>query len=145
PLTPALSSASGADSLVFTAFEDNRYNIYALDRSSSAPVSAALSTEQNAAALPPAARQPGEVQALLEAPARFLPQPQEYPEQEYKAGLSLDAIAQPTVGVGAVRFGAYAAGGLSLLWSDMLGNHELGTTVLLSSRLEEMGGAIAYM
>jgi hypothetical protein len=47
--------------------------------------------------------------------------------------------------VGADRFGAYAAGGLALMWSDMLGNHTLGTTLQLTSRFQEIGGAVGYI
>jgi hypothetical protein len=73
-----------------------------------------------------------------------LPQKTDYPERPYRARLSLDAVGQPTVGVGADRFGTYAGGGLSLMWSDMLGEHQLGTTVQLTSRFQEIGGAVGY-
>jgi hypothetical protein len=145
PLTPALSVASAADTLVFTVFEDNEYNLYSTDRASAMAAAAAPSTERNAAILPPFNRPAGDVATLLQAPATGLPPPTDYPEQEYRAGLSLDGVAQPTVGVGADRFGTYAAGGLSLLWSDMLGNHELFTTVQITNRLQEIGGAVAYI
>jgi hypothetical protein len=65
--------------------------------------------------------------------------------QPYRARLSLDSVGQPTVGIGADRFGAYAAGGLSLLWSDMLGYHTLATSVMLTSRFQEIGGGVAYI
>ena len=52
--------------------------------------------------------------------------PTAYPEKDYTAKLGLDQVGQPTVGVGADRFGAYAAGGLSFLWSDMLGEPRAG-------------------
>lgn len=63
----------------------------------------------------------------------------------YKPSLSLDAIGQPVVGLGADRFGAYAAGGLSMQFSDLLGNHEVGATIQLTSRFQEIGGAMAYI
>jgi outer membrane protein assembly factor BamA len=47
--------------------------------------------------------------------------------------------------VGADRFGAYAAGGISMIFSDTLGNHELGTSLLVSSRMEETGFAVSYI
>ena len=65
--------------------------------------------------------------------------------QDYKAGLSLDAISQPTVGVGADQFGTYAAGGISFLFSDMLGDHMLGATVQTTSRVEETGASVMYL
>lgn len=145
PLTPALSVAAKAPRLVFTVFEEDHYNIYAADSGAQLAGRAAVVSDRNAAVLPPFNRRTGEVVQLLNAPTTGLPPPTRYPAQAYRARLSLDQVGQPTVGVGADRFGAYAAGGMSLLWSDMLGNHTLGTTIQLTSRFQEIGGAVGYL
>jgi Tol biopolymer transport system component len=144
PLTPALSAAAQSDLLVFTVFEDNRYSIYAIGGASktSTPEPA---TARNGALLPPSDRGKSAVAAFLQAPAQGLPRPQEFEQQDYSAGLSLDAVSQPTVGIGADRYGAFAAGGISFLWSDMLGNHQLGATISATNRVEEIGGALSYI
>lgn len=144
PMTPALSVASRAPGLVFSVFEADHYNVYALtggQLSGAVPPPAMA----DAAFLPPAQRADAVVASLLATPASGLPPASPRGPEPYRARLSLDAIGQPTVGVGADRFGAYAAGGLSMMFSDMLGNHELGATVLLTSRFEELGGAVAYI
>jgi Tol biopolymer transport system component len=143
PLTPALSVAAGAPQVVFTVFENNHYNIYATNTGTANAT--APSAESDAAILPPYNRRTGAVAQALGSPAEGLPPPTAYPQESYKPKLSLDQVGQPTVGVGADRFGAYAAGGLSLLWSDMLGNHVVGTTLQLTSRFQEIGGAIGYL
>jgi Tol biopolymer transport system component len=143
PLTPALSAAAAAERVAFTVFENDRYNLYITG--DQAPRAQAAAVDRDGAVLPPFSRRTGDVAQLLQQPAVGLPQPQEYPVEDYRARLQLDAIGQPTVGVGADRFGAYGAGGLSLMWSDMLGNHTLGTTVQLTSRFQEIGGAVAYI
>lgn len=145
PLTPALSVAAAAPRLVFTVFESNHYNLYTLESMGQRAGRAGPDVDRNAAVLPPFDRPAGEVARLLGAPAQGLPPAQEYPREAYKPRLSLDQIGQPTVGVGADRFGAYAAGGLSLLWSDMLGDHTLGTAVQLTSRFQEIGGVVGYL
>ena len=144
PLTPAMSAASAAPAMVFTVFENDRYNIYASDTMRPATVGA-LATSINAAVLPPANRRPDTVVQLLETASAGLPSPQPYPVQDYKAKLALDAISQPTIGVGADQFGAYAAGGIALLFSDMLGDHMLGATVQTSNRVEETGASVMYL
>jgi hypothetical protein len=144
PLTPSLSVAADAPRAVFTVFEDNRYNIYAAETPAQLAGRMAPAMDRDAAILPPYNRPASQVTGFLNAPARGLPPAQQYPERDYRARLSLDQIGQPTVGIGADRFGAYAAGGLSLLWSDMLGNHTLATMVQLSSRFQEVGGAVGY-
>jgi hypothetical protein len=146
PSTPALSVAAAAQTLLFTAFEDNRYTIYGVEAPRQLAGAAAQPPDRDAAVLPPYNRRTGQVASLLDAPATGLPpRNQPFEMQEYRARLSLDAVGQPTVGVGADRFGAYAAGGLSFLFSDMLGNHEIGTTIQLSNRFNEVGGAMAYI
>jgi len=146
PLTPTLSVAAKADEMVFTLFEDNHYNIYANDKPSEASTRGA-SVARNAAILPPADRQtPSEVQAYLEAPATGLPPvTTDYETTNYSPKLGLTGVVQPSVGVGVDRFGTYAGGGISLLFSDTLGNHTLGTFLQLTNRLSEIGGGAMYL
>src|SRR5687767_12406642 len=143
PLTPALSVAAAAPQLVFTVFEEDHHNIYATT-TTAAPQGDPVA-DRDAAVLPPYNRRTGDVASLLSTPSAGLPPPTDYPQKEYQARLGLDQVGQPTVGVGADRFGAYAAGGLSFLWSDMLGNHVLGTTLQVTNRLQEIGGAVGYL
>ena len=144
PLTPAISVAASGSGLAFTVYDDNHYNIYATDVPAPQGVRAA-SVDRDAAMLPPYPRRPDTVATLLTRPTTGLPSRQAYPSSEYHAKLSLDQIAQPAVAVGADPFGKYASGGVAFLWSDMLGNHELGTTVYASSHIEEAGGAVLYL
>jgi hypothetical protein len=143
PLTPALSVAAAAPGIVFTVFEADRYNIYATEAMQQ--TAGRTNVDRDAAVLPPYNRREGEVAQLLQSPSTGLPAPVVYPETGYKPRLSLDAVGQPTVGIGADRFGAYGAGGLSFMWSDMLGNHQLGTTIQITNRFEEFGGAVSYI
>ncbi len=145
PLTPALSAAAAGSGLLFTVFEGDRYNIYAAETPQQLAGRAAIASDRDGAVLPPFPRREGQVAQLLQSPTTGLPAPADYPEREYQPRLSLDVVGQPTVGVGADRFGAFAAGGLSFMWSDMLGDHQLGTTLQLTNRFEEIGGAVAYI
>ena len=144
PLTPAMSAAAAAPAMVFTVFEDDRYNIYATDTTRPATVGA-LAPATNAAVLPPANRRPDEVVQLLESANAGLPPPRTFEVQDYKAKLSLDAIGQTQIGVGADQFGSYAAGGISLLFTDMLGEHMVGATVQSTSRVEDTGASVMYL
>ena len=145
PLTPALSVAAAAPGLVFSVYEADNYNLYSATTPQQLAGAVAPAAERDAAVLPPSTRERSEVAQLLESPAAGLPRPQQYDVKPYSAGLSLDAIGQPTVGVGADRFGAYAAGGISAIFSDILGNHQVGATVQLTSRFQEIGGAVSYI
>ena len=146
PLTPALSVAANAPVAAFSVFEGDEYNIYVTtDKNPGSAMTTALNA-QDAAVLPPATRKPSEVAQMLASPSAGLPPPTTtYPEEEYKAKLGLDMVGQPTVGVGADRWGVYGAGGISFLWSDVLGNHQLGAVVQVTNRFEELGGALMYL
>jgi Tol biopolymer transport system component len=146
PLTPALSVASGAPAVVFTVFENDAYNIYASETTRPPAAGSGLKAGTTAAVLPPADRRAGEVTAFLDNPLRGLPEGlAPYPSEAYKAKLSLDAISQPTVGVGVDQFGAYGGGGISFLFSDVLGEHVVGANLMITNRLDESGGSIGYL
>jgi dipeptidyl aminopeptidase/acylaminoacyl peptidase len=145
PLTPAMSAASSANTLVFSVFESGHYNIYAADTSRPATVGALATNTTNAAVLPPASRRPGTVESLLQSSTTGLPQPRDYEVSDYRAKLQLEAISQPTIGVGVDRFGAYGGGGISFLFSDFLGDRMLGATVQGTNRIEETGGQAMYL
>ena len=145
PLTPAMSAASNASALVFTVFENDRYNIYVTDTSRPSTIGAIATDSASAAVLPPSNRKPDTVARVLETPAAGLPPRREYEVSDYRANLSLDAISQPSIGVGVDQFGTYAAGGISFLFSDMLGDHMLGATVQSTSRIEETGASVMYL
>ena len=84
---------------------------------------------RNAAVLPPRTTAEGAVATTLANPTASLPPATEkVEEEEYKPGLSLDYAGQPSIGVGADPFGTYATGGVAFLFSDMLGNHTVGTS-----------------
>jgi Tol biopolymer transport system component len=147
PLTPALSVAAAAPQVVFTVFENDHHNIYAYDPRERVAVgtTGTAVAAGDAAELPPSPRRTGDVVQLLAMPTLGLPAPTSYPQEDYRARLSLDQVGQPVIGVGADRFGTYAAGGLSFLWSDMLGDHTLGTTIQATNRLQEFGAIVGYL
>src|SRR6185312_8101598 len=62
----------------------------------------------------------------------------------YHAGFSLDFIAQPNVAVAADRFGTYVGGGVTLFWSDMLGDHNLVTMAQVNGRIKDFAALVAY-
>jgi Tol biopolymer transport system component len=149
-LSPAMTVAAKTGTVAFSVYQDGKYDIRTLD--GDAPVVPIPLDGINAAALPPGERhEPSEVAALLADPDTGLPQPATYPVEPYKAGLKLEGIAQPVVGVGVSRFGTSFGGGLALTFGDTLGNHRLATAVQINSGLggstsfKDIGAQVAYM
>jgi hypothetical protein len=143
PLSPALSVAAGR--VAFSVYEEDGYNIYALEPDQPLIEPAAAELPVNAAVLPPRRAPQGPVFSTLKNPTLGLPPAAPKAVEPYKPHLSLDYAGQPTIGVGTDPFGTYATGGVAFLFSDLLGNHVLATTAQVTSRLDETGGSAFYL
>jgi Tol biopolymer transport system component len=160
-LSPAISSASRTDKLVFTAYEREVYNLYSLTDAAElagtapAPRQVAQSGDPLPAILPPSPR-PTEpaynrVLALVRDPSYGLPAEsaeQTYAVAPYRARLSLDYLGQPSVGVSGStgpysRGGVY--GGVGGIFSDMLGEHTVYGVVQAQGQIEEIGFNAIYL
>ena len=151
--SPALSAAVAAERLAFSVYERGAPPIYT---TTDQAVLAGMPLQeaapgQNAAVLPPFERRaPVAVAAMLEAPQAGLPPPGVGEVVDYKPGLQLDAVGQPTIAIGRDRFGTFGGGGIALNFSDMLGDHNLLTALELNSSFNggmsfgDIGAVAAY-
>jgi Tol biopolymer transport system component len=140
--SPALTVASQAGTLAFSVYEDGNYTIY----TSSAPGAAIAAPDiQTAAVLPPRTSAEGAVATALANTRIGLPADTNFPVEEYKPKLGLDFVGQPTVGVGVDQFGSYIGGGISFLWSDMLGDRTLGVTAQVNGEFEDFGAQVLFL
>jgi Tol biopolymer transport system component len=155
--SPALSVAAKNGAAAFSVYADGKYSIHLLGadeagRASQGAGEEAISELRPASAgvLPPVDRRTSEVAQLLDSPTFGLPAPTTYDTRDYSSKLSLEGIAQPTVAVGASRYGAALGGGIALQFGDMLGNHTLITAVQLQSglagsfSLKDTAGQVVY-
>jgi Tol biopolymer transport system component len=127
-VSPALSAAVSVPRLAFSAYEGGKYHIYVSDMPSlDVPVEVAEAAI-SPAVLPPVEREPGELSRLLADSTIGLPDISGE-VAKYHPRLSLDAVGQPYVTAGVDPFGTFVGGGVALLWSDMLGNHNLMAAV----------------
>jgi Tol biopolymer transport system component len=144
-MSPAMSV--GAGRVVFSAYEEDGYNIYALDTEALVAGKALTDLPRNAAVLAPRTTGEGPVYASLQEPTAGLPPASvaTTPAEPYSPKLTLDYAGQPTIGIGADPFGTYAAGGVAFLFSDVLGNHTVATSAQVTSRFDEFGGGVMYL
>ena len=143
--SPAFSTSSAGDRMVFNVFEDGGHAVYVLEERETVQLVAPAATKR-AALLPGREVPTGDVYSLLADSARGLPSPKpSEPSERYKGGLSLDAIGQPTVTAGVSEFGGYVAGGMSAMFSDMLGDRLLGVAVQMGGTLDDLGGELIYI
>jgi dipeptidyl aminopeptidase/acylaminoacyl peptidase len=148
--SPALSVAAQSGVAAFSIYEGGKYDIYTMDvagRPGTAGRTGAAG--QAAAVLPPSDRRPSDVAELLNNASLGLPPAQEYDVAGYQPTLSLEAVGQPMIAMGASRYGAAIGGGVSLYFSDMLGDHSLATAVQVNSltnsfSLKDTSAQVAY-
>jgi hypothetical protein len=147
--SPALSVASRTGTLAFSVYDTGKYDIRTLE--SPVPRDSLTALPTDAGALPPADRRPSEVAALLSNATFGLPAPEAYPVAPYTPKLSLEAVGQPTVGVGISRFGPSFGGGVSMYFGDMLENHLLAAALDVNTgwngslSAKDIGGQVAYV
>ena len=146
-ISPALSSATGTDALVFCAFEKGEYNIYRIDDPrmlAGKPVSE-IPVAIEPAMLPPQLRESA-IMAGLDDPVKGLPKKSVGSIHNYRPHISLDYIGQPYIAGGVSNYGAQLGGGASLYWSDMLGNRNLSTGLQIQSdgRFTDIAGLVGY-
>ena len=158
-LSPAISAARATDRLLFTAYEENGYNIYALSTARELAGTPATETVVAGAAplpaqLPPLPR-PTEpafnrVLSVINDPNVGLLPPgvtQQWAVVGYDPKLQLDYVGQPQVGysVGGVMGQGGLYGGVSGIFSDVLGYHTVFGTVIAQGELDEVGFSAMYL
>lgn len=131
--SPAMSVATGTGTLAVSVYDDGRYDIYTV--AAGAAVQPAARDGRLAGALPPTAGRRSRVEQALADPRLGLPDAQPFETVPYRSRLHLEALGQPTVALGASRYGAALGGGISGYFSDLLGDRTLTAAVELNSGL----------
>jgi WD40 repeat protein len=126
-LSPALSSAATADKLAFSVYQDEKHEIYTINDAERLSGWKVPLSDSPVAGLIPGGRAKGQVMAVRADAQSGLPEEETFKEKPYKAKLGLDYVGQPYVAAGVDRYGALFGGGISMSFSDMLGNHSLTT------------------
>jgi Tol biopolymer transport system component len=144
-LSPALSVAQQSGTIAFTVYARGGYALYIVERPEALFVDPRSSLPVATSTLPPSTPAAGDSLARLLADAEVgLPPDTAYTPTPYRAGVSLDFIAQPSLAVAVDRFGAFFGGGATLFWSDMLGDHNLVTGLQVSGSFDNLSALVGY-
>lgn len=160
--SPTLTIAQREGTLAFSVFENNEYNIYALEGAAAlgepyvAPAVEEVVTAENggavrgggvpaAAVLPPidAARRSAVARALAE-PLTDAPSAAGFEVTKYEPRISLDYVGAQAAGVAVSRFGFGIGGGAAFYFSDMLNRHTIGAMVQANGTLKDVAGQAVY-
>ena len=143
PLSPALSVARSGRTAALSIFHDSGYEIRIRDLSGApVPVGEAV---RDQAVLPPVTRNQTAITQLLHQPSVGLPASSaSFTTHPYSSKLSLINVGQ-SIGAATSQFGTYASGGIQFLFSDVLGNHLLGTGVAVNGGVKDVAVTANYL
>jgi Tol biopolymer transport system component len=147
PLSPGLSISADGSRAGVSVFRDSGYDVHVIRTAASAAAASVAAPSGDAALLPPAARPASAVAEFMNQPALGLPpvNATTTTDEEYKAGLQLLGIGQQVGVTAGGRFGTYVGGGISMTFSDTLGNHLLGTTFQVNGGVRDIGAQAVYL
>ena len=149
-LSPALSVAQKTPRAIFTVYSGGGFAIQAIDDIHSLQGGPITPLPKSAAALPPLERAEigTGIGSLIKESTPGLPTADAVSlssaVKAYHPKLSLDYVSQPSLAIAADRFGTYVGGGITLYWSDMLGDHNLVTMAQVQGRISDFAALVAY-
>lgn len=146
-LAPSLSIATQSGKMAFSVFEKASYKINSLEPYSDGPVyyTPGKFLFLNAVKLPPREHQNPIVDEYLGNPNEGLPQDPQFSIVNYRPRLRLLYVGNLFAGLAANPLGVGFAGGISFLFSDLLGDHMLGLGAQLNGGLRDFGAEAFYL
>jgi hypothetical protein len=149
-LSPALSVAQGSDRLVFSVYRRGSYGIQAIDESEGTPVVSVWTRDalEQPASSTDAIRLPssaGESPEGIETSAFHLADARDFNVKPYHAALSLNRIVQPYLSAGGGMTGGFLRAGVTMSFGDMLGDHQLQTTIQAGKSVDDFMAQAAYV
>jgi Tol biopolymer transport system component len=149
--SPAFSLSPKRDRILYSHYYDKKYTIY---QASSGmlmhiPVDS-QKTDFSAGTLPVMPKDVVDAvnQNLSNLDRIANADPETFKNKKYRPKFQMDYIGGGAgVGVGNTTFGNYTglAGGVELLFSDMLGNHQMYTQLAVNGEIYDFGGQFTYM
>jgi WD40 repeat protein len=146
-LSPAISVAQKTGRLVFDVFDNASYDVRGLspENVEGEKFDSSGKEFENVVSLPLKSKaSDGIVENYLSDDTTGFIAENEINQKEYNPSLSLYNIGQASIGVGNDMFGTYVGGSISMLFSDMLGNHLLSGVVQANGEFKDIGGAVSY-
>ncbi len=146
-LSPGFDIARESNELVYILYSNNNYELYSenIDELEGETFSAD-DVDLTATLLPPADREPPTqiVEENLESfpttdTARFSQR------KDFDSKFTLEYIGSGGIGVGVSQFGAGMAGGVSFMFSDLLRENILTTSLQVQGRISDIAGQATYL
>lgn len=139
-VSPVLSVSAQTGTLVFSVFRNSGYVVQQIPFVDRVAGTRVESGEVSAPG--PAAGEESPVAPVAPLPAVAATV---RPQKLYQPKLALEGIGSPYFSAGGGPLGSYVAGGASMLFGDLLGDHQLLTAIYVSSHLDESALGALYV
>jgi WD40 repeat protein len=147
-MTPSISIARETGDIVYSYFQNGKYSIFSAQDADFERVKVdPMVLDMTAATLPPFERPaPPIVDASLDVePIEGILPVDSFAEKSFDPRFGLSFIGSSGVGVATSRFGTGMSGGVSMMFSDIIGDNQLFTTLAVNGEIYDFGGMVAYL
>ncbi len=144
-LAPAYSVSRGTGQVAYTLYKNKKYEIYLAnpDEFLQIPVNPNM-VNLEAETLPPGKSR------LIDIVEHNLSYDNKLPEdsfkvQDYDPKFQLEYLGSTGMGIAQSSYGTFVSGGISMLFSDMLKQHQIYTLLNVNGEVYDFGGQLAYI
>jgi len=146
-LSPCFDISQDTEEMVYILYANSGYEIYKQELSGlDGPVFSDMDINMEASELVRTERRAGQ-REIVDNNLKTYPTftTQKFDFTSYDPAFGLEYIGSPGIGVGASQYGTGMAGGISLLFSDILRRNLLMTSLQLQGRLTDIAGQLYYL
>ncbi len=144
-ISPCFDISRETGDLIYTLYNNSNFELHRINISDlEGPVFASREVDLTAAVLPP---EDPWAPAFVDKNLKSYPlaEPQRFETEKFDPKFTLENIGSRGIGVGTSQFGTAMAGGVSLMFSDILRENTLVTALQVQGRIIDIAGQIAYV
>jgi len=144
-MAPAISVSKKTNEILYSHYNDSKYNIYKVHVDSLKLKEVAKDEENAMAAKLPSMKLKESFVDVNLANENIVADTNKLKQKNYKPKFKLDYISNGGVGISTGRYGTGMAGGVNMLFGDMLGDNQLYVGAALNGELQDFGVQAAYL
>ena len=145
-LSPCFDIAGDSEELVYILYNNGNHELFKESiENLDGPIFTVDDIDKTASMLPPVDIEPPA--EIVEEKLERYPKtdPERFNSKDYDPRFTLEAIGSAGIGVGVSQFGAGAAGGVSFMFSDILRENILTTSLQVQGRIQDIAGQAVYI
>jgi hypothetical protein len=146
--SPAITVARNTGELAYSYFHEGKYSVYRADFPDFTAVEVdRYDVDMTPATLPPLTRNTSPmIDNWLSRDTRSPVFPVDsFAEKTFQPKFGLTYIGSTGVGAATSRFGTGMSGGVAMMFSDIIGNHQLFSTLSVNGEVYDFGGQVGYV